>query len=145
MIKRSVLATALAFAAATAVGCGGSTPSDVTSDTDGGTTPATDSGTTPSTDSGTTPATDSGTPPTVDAGAPACTTKTYANFGQAFFASKCNGCHAIQSPRLNTQTGIRNNLAVCKSEISRGSMPQGTRLTTQEKTDVLEWLNCGAP
>jgi hypothetical protein len=129
MITRSALCIALVVAAATALGCGSSTPSDVTSDTDAGTAPA--------------PATDSGT--VVDAGGPACTTKTYANFGQAFFAAKCNGCHAIQRPVLTTQTGIRTNASICKSEISRGSMPQGSSLSTQEKADVLEWLNCGAP
>lgn len=127
MIKGSVLAIALAFTAATAIGCGSSTPSDVTSDSDGGTTPAADSGAGPITDGG------------------ACTTKTYANFGQAFFASKCNGCHAIQTPRLSTLTGIRNNLGLCKAEISAGTMPQGAPLAAQDKADVLEWLNCGAP
>lgn len=145
MIKRSVLCLALAFATASAFGCSGSNPSDVTTDTDGGTPSAADGGSNPATDSGSTPATDSGSSPAVDAGAPGCTTKTYANFGQAFFAAKCNGCHAIQRPVLNTVTGIRNNLARCKSEISSGAMPQGTRLTTQEKSDVMEWLNCGAP
>lgn len=130
MITRSILCTALVVAATTALGCGSSTPSDVTSEADAGTAPTSDSGTVP----------------VVDAGAPACTTtKTYANFGQAFFAAKCNGCHAIQRPQFTTATGIRNNAATCKSEISRGSMPQGSTLSAQEKADVLEWLNCGAP
>jgi hypothetical protein len=153
---------ALALVGAAAIGCAGSTESS-TPTADAGSTPVVDSGTGPVTDAGSAPVVDSGTGPvtdagstptgsdsgspnpTADSGAPACTTKTYANFGQAFFQSKCNGCHSVQNPRLTSVTAIRSNLALCKSEITAGSMPKGTSLSAQEKADVLQWLNCGAP
>jgi mono/diheme cytochrome c family protein len=131
------LSLALALAAAFAFGCGSSDSSTPAA--------AADAGSTPSTDSGTTPVADAGSAPVTDAGGAACTTKTYANFGQSFFQTNCNGCHAVTSPRFTTLTAIRANLALCKSEITNGTMPQGRALSTQEKADVLEWLNCNAP
>ncbi len=138
---------ALALVAAFAFGCGSSTEATSGPAVDGGTTPNADAGTTSAIDSGSTPAptADAGAPPATDAGAPACTTKTYANFGQTFFAAKCNGCHSVQRPTLTSLSSIKTNIARCKSEISAGSMPVGSTLTPQEKTEVLEWLNCGAP
>jgi hypothetical protein len=144
MKSRSLLTLVFAILAGASFGCAGSAVSSVVDDTTG------DSGSTPTTntDAGSTTVTtaDAGTPvtPTVDAGAPACTTKTYANFGQAFFASKCNDCHSFQSPRMTTQSAIRSNLAAITSAISVGRMPEGIPLRAQEKTDVLEWVNCGA-
>jgi hypothetical protein len=141
----------LALVAAFSFGCGSGTETSAPTgtDTDGGSTPTptTDAGTTPTptTDAGTAPTADAGTTPTADAGAPACTTKTYANFGQAFFAAKCNGCHSVQRPTLTALSSIKTNIARCKSEITTGAMPVGTRLSAQEKADVLEWLNCNAP
>ena len=144
MITRNLLRLAFAVSAACAAACSGSTQSDVTSDVDGGVAPAADGGNTPA-DTGTSPVVDSGTSPAVDAGPAACTTKTYANFGQGVFASKCNACHTLQRPVLTSQAAIRANLSKCRSEIASGAMPQGSRLSAQEKADILEWLNCGAP
>lgn len=144
MKSRSLVTLVFAILAGASFGCAGSAVSNVVDDTPG------DSGSTPTTntDAGSTPVTtaDAGTPvtPTVDAGAPACTTKTYANFGQAFFATNCNGCHSFTSPRMTTQSAIKSNLAAIKSDITVGRMPKGIPLTAQEKTDVLEWVNCGA-
>jgi hypothetical protein len=136
----SKLSFAIAFVAALTVGCGSSTTENSTPS--GGDT---DSGTTPAVDAGTTPSADAGSAPTTDAGAGACTTKTYANFGQAFVQNNCNGCHAVATPRLTSLTAIKTNIAAVKREISAGTMPQGRSLSSQEKADVLEWLNCGAP
>jgi hypothetical protein len=139
------LSLALALVAAVSFGCGSATETSAPTgtDTDGGSTP------TPTTDAGTspTPAVDAGTTPTptADAGATACTTKTYANFGQSFFAAKCNGCHSVQSPRFTTASAITSNIALCKAEITAGTMPIGAPLSAQEKSSVMEWLNCGAP
>ena len=144
MKSRALVSLVFAILAGASFGCAGSAASNVVDDTtgDSGSTPITD------TDAGSTPVTtaDAGTPvtPPVDAGAAACTTKTYANFGQAFFATNCNGCHSFTNPRMTTQNAIKSNLATIKSDISRGKMPQGFALTAQQKTDVQEWLNCGA-
>jgi hypothetical protein len=149
------LSLALALVAAVSFGCGSATETSAPTgtDTDGGSTPTptTDAGIspTPAVDAGTTPtpAVDAGTTPTptADAGATACTTKTYANFGQSFFAAKCNGCHSVQSPRFTTASAITSNIALCKAEITAGTMPIGAPLSAQEKSSVMEWLNCGAP
>ncbi len=146
MKSRSLVSLVFAILAGASFGCAGSAASNVVDDTTGDsgstTTPITD------TDAGSTPVTtaDAGTPvtPPVDAGAAACTTKTYANFGQAFFGTNCNGCHTLGLPRLTTQSAIKVNLASIKSDISSGRMPKGLPLTAQQKTDVQEWLNCGA-
>jgi hypothetical protein len=131
------LSLALALGAAFAFGCGSSDSSTSTT--------TSDAGTAPTTDAGSTTVVDSGTAPVSDAGGASCTTKTYANFGQSFFQTNCNGCHAVTTPRFTSLTAIRTNLARCKAEITSGGMPQGRALSSQEKTDVLEWLNCGAP
>ncbi len=127
----------------------GNVPVDGTPTGDAGTgTPTGDAGAgTPTGDAGTgTPTVDAGTgTPTVDAGTPACTTKTYANFGQTFFGAKCMTCHAVTRPGLGSHAAIRANLQNVTSQISSGRMPKGLRLTETEKSDVLGWLSCGAP
>lgn len=144
----SKLDFAIAFVAALTVGCGSTTEtsSPAVSDADGGAVPATDAGAI-ATDAGTTPTPTPTPTPAVDAGAgaPSCTTKTYANFGQAFFSAKCNSCHVSERPVLTSLAAIKANMAATKLDIVLGKMPKGARLTAQEKADVLEWLNCGAP
>ncbi len=154
---------------AVASGCSASNPSEIVSDIDGGAvtpavdsgavTPAVDSGAvTPAVDSGAvTPAVDSGavTPavdsgavtPAVDSGAvtPVCTTSTYENFAQTFFARNCNGCHAAQRPTLGTKAAIVANLANVTSAVRADRMPKFGRLSPADKAKVLEWLDCGAP
>ncbi len=80
-----------------------------------------------------------------DAAAP-CTTRTYANFGEAWFQSRCNSCHASSTTRLTSQALIRQHLDACKTAIGAGTMPlPPTTLPAAEKTVALQWLNCGAP
>ncbi len=136
---------------AVASGCSASNPSEIVSDIDGGAvTPAVDSGAvTPVVDSGAvTPAVDSGAvTPAVDGGAvtPVCTTSTYENFAQTFFARNCNGCHAAQRPTLGTKAAIVANLANVTSAVRADRMPKFGRLSPADKAKVLEWLDCGAP
>ena len=127
---------------AVASGCSASNPSEIVSDIDGGAvTPAVDSG-------AVTPAVDSGAvTPAVDSGAvtPVCTTSTYENFAQTFFARNCNGCHAAQRPTLGTKAAIVANLANVTSAVRADRMPKFGRLSPADKAKVLEWLDCGAP
>jgi hypothetical protein len=116
-----------------ALGCGAETSE--TTGQDGGTT-VTDAG---SSDAGSDPVTDAGS------GGNDCTTHTYANFGEAFFATNCNGCHTSQQPRLTSQSAIKTNAARCRNEITSGRMPPYGTLSEAQKTAVVEWLDCGAP
>lgn len=40
---------------------------------------------------------------------------------------------------------MQASLTRIESEISSGKMPEGTTLSTAEKSRVLAWLGCGAP
>ena len=145
MTSRSVLSIVFAILTGASFGCAGSTASSTVEDTDAGTTAETDAGTTPVADAGTTTPVDAGSSSVADAGSAACTTLTYANFGQAFFATNCNVCHSLQAPRLGTLQSIKTNIVAVKSDIQLGTMPKGRSLSSADKTKVLEWLNCGAP
>ena len=118
---------------AVASGCSASNPSEIVSDIDGGAvTPAVDSG-------AVTPAVDSG------AVTPVCTTSTYENFAQTFFARNCNGCHAAQRPTLGTKAAIVANLANVTSAVRADRMPKFGRLSPADKAKVLEWLDSVRP
>ena len=90
-------------------------------------------------------------------------TLTYANFGQAFFGSYCQRCHA------STVTGAARNgapadhafdqvediqllaehidgLAAAGPTVVNTAMPpQGQNPSTAERRQLGEWLACGAP
>lgn len=75
---------------------------------------------------------------TMDAGMQ-CTPDTWSSFGQQFFAQRCNVCHGFN------QGAVRTQRAEIISRIETNDMPRGSSLTTEQKTRVLTWLNCGAP
>ncbi|MGV3620168.1 MAG: hypothetical protein ACO1OB_05100 [Archangium sp.] len=68
-----------------------------------------------------------------------CTPDTWTNFGQQFFAQRCNGCHGFNQLSVGTQR------AEITARIESNDMPRGSSLTSAQKTRVLTWLNCGAP
>ncbi len=144
MTSRSLISIAFAILAGASFGCAGSSASNTVEDTDAGTVAATDAGSTTTVDAGSTTV-DAGSSSSADSGSAACTTLTYANFGQAFFATNCNGCHSLQRPTLGTLQSIKTNMTAVKSDIQSGRMPKGFALSSADKTKVLEWLNCGAP
>lgn len=69
---------------------------------------------------------------------------TYASYGQTFIDSQCRTCHQ-HSSQYGTQAAVQASLTRIESEISSGKMPEGTTLSTAEKSRVLAWLGCGAP
>lgn len=69
---------------------------------------------------------------------------TYANYGQTFIDSQCRTCHQHAS-QYGTQAAVQASLTKLEAEISSGKMPEGTTLSSAEKTRVLGWLSCGAP
>jgi hypothetical protein len=69
---------------------------------------------------------------------------TWASYGQTFIDSRCRSCHQHAS-QYGTQAAVQASLTRIESEISSGKMPEGTPLSSAEKTRVLGWLACGAP
>jgi|APLak6261671146_1056082.scaffolds.fasta_scaffold28941_2 hypothetical protein len=74
----------------------------------------------------------------------ASNTDTYTSYGQAFLTTTCRSCHEHAS-QFSTQAAVQASLTQLEAEISSGKMPEGTSLTTAERTRVLTWLGCGAP
>lgn len=83
---------------------------------------------------------------------PSNNTLTYENFGRQFFASYCDRCHSSTQPVMNSLATIRANSTMIDSEAAAGpngtntAMPEGTPApTTAERTQLGQWLACGAP
>lgn len=69
-----------------------------------------------------------------------CTPDTWTDFGQQFFAQRCNGCHVF-----NTHGSVLAQRGEITNRIETGNMPRNSTLPAAQRTRVLEWLNCGAP
>jgi uncharacterized membrane protein len=88
-----------------------------------------------------------------------CTTLTYANFGQKFVATYCAGCHGGSVTGAARQGAplkdVFDTLAEVKSAsrdmvrevVVKRTMPYGsaTKPSDTERTQLGEWLGCGAP
>lgn len=76
---------------------------------------------------------------------------TYANFGKAFVDSYCNSCHSgNQQPSLASAAQIAANADAVYAQAGDGntSMPPGNasaQPTADERSNLAEWLACGAP
>ncbi len=77
-------------------------------------------------------------------GSSACTTDTWSNYAGGFFDNYCAQCHSGEYDSNNYQNVSANESRIA-SYISSGRMPQGTRLSSSEKSRILKWLSCGAP
>src|SRR5262245_13356993 len=94
---------------------------------------------------------------------PTGSTLTYANFGQAFFTSYCQRCHAstvtgaarmgapddhifdmVQDIQLNTEH-IDELAAAGPASVNKQMPPNGAAPTEAERRQLGEWLACGAP
>lgn len=72
---------------------------------------------------------------------------TYANFGESFISEYCGSCHAgKQSPNLSTQAGVQaNSSRIIDEAVYSSNMPEDGSLTTEQRTMLGQWLECGAP
>lgn len=89
---------------------------------------------------------------------PACPTGgtmlTYDNFGKDFFNSYCTSCHSggsgvseAQDKPFDSQADIQAHAGQIYSEAggtNTGMPPSGTGPTADERTQLAEWLSCGA-
>lgn len=70
-------------------------------------------------------------------------TDTWANFGQAFFATTCESCHTHNhSGQFSTQAQVLGDPSI-RTRIAVGNMPEGTTLTTAQKNRILDYIDCG--
>lgn len=90
----------------------------------------------------------------LDTGAtcPPASTLTYANFGQPFMDKYCTSCHAgNERPSLTTAAQVKSAASQIMATTASGpngtntSMPPGDEPTTDERTQLGQWLACGAP
>lgn len=79
-------------------------------------------------------------------------TLTYANFGEQFFTSFCTDCHApdavvSQSPSLDSYDAVsaQADRANARAGIGLTMPPTEPRPSAQERADLAEWVECGAP
>lgn len=93
------------------------------------------------------------------AGCPPDSTLTYENFGQPFMESYCIHCHAswLQGGGqrrgapvdhdFDTQLGVQVEIDhIDRAAAGSDAMPPyGPRPTADERTELAEWLACGAP
>jgi mono/diheme cytochrome c family protein len=77
---------------------------------------------------------------------------TYEDFGQAFFAANCVSCHSgREEPTLTTLADIQANREEIDMVAAAGpngvntAMPENGSVSTAERTELGEWLACGAP
>jgi uncharacterized membrane protein len=97
-------------------------------------------------------------PPATALQCPAGSALSYENFGEAFFANYCLGCHSsgfseenragspikINFDNLEEIQIWRRNIFVVVSG-DAPTMPPGVRLSALERTQLVEWISCGAP
>ncbi len=78
---------------------------------------------------------------------PTDSTLTYENFGAAFLQTNCLSCHTSrEKPALTSQTLVQTNSAKIIAEaVTSSAMPDGGSLTTAQRTQLGQWLACGAP
>lgn len=70
----------------------------------------------------------------------ACTTDTWANFGQAFFQNYCDTCHG---GAFSSHSSVQSELGTISGSISNNMPPSG--LSSSMRSRILKYLNCGAP
>lgn len=78
---------------------------------------------------------------------PPDSTLTYANFGAALLSSACLSCHGSRDrPRLGTQALVQAAIPeILDQAVYTDAMPRSGTLTLDQRTQLGEWLACGAP
>ena len=79
----------------------------------------------------------------------ACSTLTYASFGQSFMQQYCVSCHGTPSTKgieLDTLAKVHQRKAKVKSEVSAMGMPEkgAPQPSAAERQKLIQWIDCGA-
>lgn len=82
-----------------------------------------------------------------DIACPPTPTLTYANFGAALIDAECLQCHTTRErPALDTQARVQANAnRIIDVAVFRSAMPEGGSMTNEVRTQLGQWLTCGAP
>lgn len=81
-----------------------------------------------------------------DVACPTASTLTYTNYGSAFMTAHCTECHDTESPRLTTQAEVQAATSrILDAAVYHSSMPENGSLTLAQRTELGQWLSCGAP
>jgi mono/diheme cytochrome c family protein len=77
---------------------------------------------------------------------------TYENFGKSFIDTNCLACHASRErPTLTTQAAVQASRDAIDRAAAAGpngtntAMPQDHDVSVDQRTQLGEWLACGAP
>jgi len=89
---------------------------------------------------------------------PKGTKLSYANFGAVFFGNYCTSCHSSEltgDDRIGATEGVdfetykllALHLTGVKSKAGSGktAMPPGEQVSSEERKQLDEWIDCGAP
>lgn len=78
---------------------------------------------------------------------PPNSTLTYQSFGATFMANNCLSCHSSkEKPALGTQSAIQQHLDdILQEAVYTTAMPQDSSMTLSERSQLGEWIACGAP
>lgn len=78
---------------------------------------------------------------------PTGSTLTYQNFGATFMANNCAHCHdAKEKPTLATQAQIQAHADdILQEAVYTTAMPEDSAMTLSERSQLGEWIACGAP
>lgn len=82
-----------------------------------------------------------------DIACPPGSTMTYANFGQQVIADNCLDCHTTRErPFLDTQARVQMATeSIIHEAVFSSSMPEDGSMTNELRTQLGQWLRCGAP
>lgn len=78
---------------------------------------------------------------------PPASTMTYANFGAAVINDNCLACHATRErPLLKTQAQVQAAAnQIIDAAVYHAGMPAGADMSNELRTQLGQWLTCGAP
>lgn len=78
---------------------------------------------------------------------PTTQTLTYANFGEQVISDNCLECHATRErPLLATQAQVQAAADEIISEaVFHSAMPEDGSMSDELRTQLGQWLSCGAP
>ncbi len=78
---------------------------------------------------------------------PTASTLTYANFGQQVINDNCLECHANRErPTLSSQAQVKAVAnQIIDAAVYPAGMPAGADMSVELRTQLGQWLSCGAP
>ena len=70
---------------------------------------------------------------------------TWETYGQAFIGASCASCHTYNHGALADRATVLRQSALIVDRVSKGTMPPGATLSTDERARFLRFMACGVP